>query len=225
MVSNGPALPGFPVFNGGKTYAAWPVWKDSTTKETRYSPQSRKHAARIWHKARRFDRATRQAGKHGGAIGRTALHVLYALLFDILDYSTGRLDPSYEGIARKAGVCRRAVGHALQRLKSLGLLNWLRRCSEERDEAGRFRLVQDTNAYAILPPSQWRGYAEPPEPDIHPTEWGAVVPFPSALEQAQVAMSDGSGMKAVLARLEDDPGDRTAAALAALGRTLLALQR
>jgi hypothetical protein len=223
--SNASPLPGFPDSHCGKTYAAWPLWKDSTTKEARFNPLPKTQAARIWHKARRFDRQTRQHGKHGGAIGRTALNVLYALLFEFLDYRTGRLDPSYEGIARKAGVCRRAVAAALSRLKTLGVLNWLRRCTEECDAAGRFQLKQDTNAYAILPPSQWRGFIEPPEPEIDPTAWGAMPPLPSVIEQARSAQQKGDGIKTVLARLDDDPSNRAAAALAALGRTLFALQR
>jgi len=129
----GQTLPFLPAFTGGTTYAAWPVWKDSTTQEARFQPLPKKQAARIWHKARRFDRLTRTAGKHGGAIGRTALTVLYALLFEFMNYRTGRLDPSYDGLAHRAGVCRRAVATALQRLKTLGVLHWLRRCSEERD--------------------------------------------------------------------------------------------
>ena len=219
----GATLPGLPAPNGGKTCAAWPVWKDSTTREARFAPLPKKQAARIWHKARRFDRQTRQRGKHGGAIGRTALNVLYALLFEFLNYRTGRCDPSYDGLARRAGVCRRAVASALQRLKALGVLNWLRRASEVRDAAGRFRLVQETNAYAILPPSQWRGYVEPPE-DIHPTEWGAVPPLPPLIEQACVVQRDGGGLNAILECLESDSGDRLAQALASLGRALDAPQ-
>jgi hypothetical protein len=51
-------------------------------------------AAQFWHKARRWDRETRRPGRHGGVIGRTALATLYALLFDFLNYLTGRCDPS-----------------------------------------------------------------------------------------------------------------------------------
>jgi hypothetical protein len=73
--SVGGLLPGLPIFHGGKTYAAWPVWSDSVRHEARFQPLPKKRAARIWHKARRFDRQTREPGKHGGAIGRTALNV------------------------------------------------------------------------------------------------------------------------------------------------------
>ena len=93
------ALSPLPGFASPKTYAAWPVWHDSTTKEVRFVPMSRKQAAKHWQKARRFDRQTHTKGKHGGRIGRTALAVLYALLFDFLDFKTGQLDPSYHTIA------------------------------------------------------------------------------------------------------------------------------
>ena len=95
--------------------------------------------------------------------------MLHALIFDFLNHRTGRLDPSYAAIAAKAGVCVRTVATALRRLRELGILNWVRRCAESwRD--GRFVLEQQTNAYAVLPESQWRGYRPPleaPEP-----EWG-----------------------------------------------------
>ena len=64
-----PTLPGLP--DGPKTYAAWPVWSDSTTKEVRYQPMPQKKAAKLFHRARAFDRQTRQGGKHGG--GRWAM--------------------------------------------------------------------------------------------------------------------------------------------------------
>jgi hypothetical protein len=43
-----------------------------------------------------------------------------------------------------------------------GPCNWVRRCSEKWQD-GRYVLEQDTNAYAVLPSSQWHGYKEPPE--------------------------------------------------------------
>src|SRR6185312_12668832 len=146
-------LPGFP-----HTCAPWPVWRGSVAGPVRFAAMSRKAAAKLWHKARRWDRDTRQPGRHGGVIGRTALGTLYALLFDFLNHKTGRLDPSLDAIAHKAGCCRRAVVDALARLRDLGLLHWQRRCEETRDAEGRFRLRQRTNAYGLLPPSQWRGY-------------------------------------------------------------------
>ena len=122
----------------------------------------KKTATRLWHRARDFDRQTRRKDHHGGAVGHAALQVLHALIFDFLNYASGRLDPSYAAIARKANVCERTVASALKRLRELGILNWVRRCAESWQD-GRFVLEQETNAYAVLPASQWRGYREPPE--------------------------------------------------------------
>jgi len=214
------ALPPFPGFAGPRTYAAWPVWRDSTTNRVKFQPLPKKEAARRWHKARRFDRQTHTAGKHGGTIGRTGLQVLYVLLFDFLDHSTGRLEPSYDAIAAKAGVCRRAVAGALRRLKDLGLLHWERRSHPAEDEAGRFRLVQETNAYASLPPSQWRGYIEPPSPPPpHPDTWGAAPPLPDPITQAVEELRHGQ-RQAAFAALACDPADQLAVALARFGRAV-----
>jgi hypothetical protein len=38
--------------------------------------------------------------------------VLHTLIFDFMNYTTGRLDPSYAAIATKAGVCARTVATA-----------------------------------------------------------------------------------------------------------------
>ena len=66
-----------------------------------------------------------------------ATAVLHAL--GLLNFATGRLDPSYAAIARKANVCERTVATALAGLRKLGILHWVRRCTESwRD--GRFVL-------------------------------------------------------------------------------------
>ncbi len=45
--------------------ARGPVGSNSTTQEMRYKPLPKKQAARIWHNARAFDRATHQRGQQG----------------------------------------------------------------------------------------------------------------------------------------------------------------
>jgi hypothetical protein len=205
-----------------RTYAAYPVWKHSTAREVKFEPLSKKQAAQIWHKARRFDRQTHQPGRHGGAVGRTALNVLYALLFDFLNYRSGRLDPCYDSIARAANVSRRAVADALKRLKALGILHWIRRCSESLTATRQLRLKQETNAYMVMPASEWRGFIElAPEPP-HPSEWGAVPPLPSSIDQALIEWKGGADMTAGLRCLEEDPNDRLALLLARLGRSISA---
>jgi hypothetical protein len=212
-----PALPGFA---GLKTFAAWPVWSESTTKEIRWQPMPKKAATRLWHRARDFDRQTHVEGRHGGAVGHAALQVLHALIFDFLNYASGRLDPSYAAIARKANVCERTVANAVKRLRELGILNWVRRCAESwRD--GRFVLEQETNAYAVLPATQWRGYRLPPEPPAPaPGTWGDHPPLPSQIEDAARELRDGGGLRTAIEILGCDPADSLAAALARLGRAM-----
>jgi hypothetical protein len=203
-----------------KSYAAWPVWSDSTTKEIKFQPVPKKAATRLWHRARDFDRQTRRKDHHGGAVGHAALQVLHTLIFDFLNYGSGRLDPSHAAIARKANVCERTVRYALRRLKDLGILNWVRRCAESWQD-GRYVLEQETNAYAVLPSSQWRGYKEPPAPPPPaPGTWGDHPPLPSLLVQAADERKAGGDMRTVVAILDNDPKDMLASALARLGRAV-----
>jgi hypothetical protein len=219
MTSFSHLLPPLPSLTAlARTYAPRPVWSDSTTSPIRFQPMPKKAAVRLWHRARDFDRGTHQPGHHGGALGHTALAVLHALVFDFLNHRTGRLDPSYAAIAAKAGVCVRTVATALQRLRELGILAWVRRCAESwRD--GRFVLEQESNAYGLLPETQWRGYRPPAEPPAPlPGTWGDPLPLPSAL--AQAALEDDLAGK--VQALASDPKDGLAAALARLGRAFMA---
>ena len=104
-------------------------------------------------------------------------------------------------------------------IKQLGLLHWQRRSHAAEDGKGGFRLVQETNAYASLPPSQWRGYFEPPPPPPpEPGTWGDHPPLPPVIDQAAADLAAGSSHRTVLAGLECDPGDPLAGALASRPR-------
>jgi hypothetical protein len=185
-----------PGFTGPTSYASWPVWADSARAEVRFQPMPKNAATRLWHRARDFDRQTRQKDHHGGAVGHSGLQVLHALIFDFLNFSTGRLDPSYAAIARKANCCERTVATAIQRLKGLGILNWVRRCAEAWHN-GRYVLEQQTNAYAVLPASQWRGYREPPEaPPPAPGTWGNPPPMPSLLARRRLSVRPAARCRA-----------------------------
>jgi hypothetical protein len=214
-----------PGFTGATTYADWPVWSDSTRKEVNFQPMPKKAATRLWHRARDFDRQTRGSrGKrtHGGELGHAVLQVLHTLIFDFLNFRTGRLDPSYAAIARKANVCERTVATALARLKELRILNWMRRCAETwRD--GRYVLEQQTNAYAVLPCSQWHGYREPPEaPPPPPGTWGDHPRMPSVLDLAVLERQASSSERSVIAVLQTAPPNSLEAALARLGLAMQA---
>jgi hypothetical protein len=218
------ALPSLPrVDSPLKTYAAWPVWKDSTTSPVKFVPVKKKDATKWFHKARQFERQTRQPGKQDGALGRNGLLVFHSLIFDFLDYATGQLDPAIERIAQKAAISVSSAKRGLANLKLCGVLNWLRRAGETRDEKGRFCLEQDTNAYGLIPPSQWLGFLDFPDaPPPHPSTWGATPPLPSSVDQAADEIRHGA-TRTAQAILDADPQDELAAALASFGRTLQSL--
>jgi hypothetical protein len=205
-----------------KSFAAWPVWAESNEKPVEFTPMPKKAAVRLWHRARDFDRQTRKKGERGGALGPSALQVLHALLFDFFNFRTGRLDPSQKAIARQANLCPRAVSDALKRLRALGILAWVRRC-EARFENGRYVRRQQTNAYAVLPDSGWKGYVPPMEaPAPHPSEWGKAPVMPSVLDDAASQQQAGGNLRSVIRALEMAPGNGIEAALARLGRVVLA---
>src|SRR4051794_5551647 len=204
-----------------KSFAAWPVWAESSEKPVEFTPMPKKAAVKLWHRARDFDRQTRKKGGHGGALGPSALQVLHALIFDFLNFQTGRLDPSQKAIARQANLCPRAVSDALKRLKSLGILAWVRRC-EARFENGRYVRRQQTNAYAVLPEGGWQGYVPPLEAPLpHPSVWGKAPVMPSVLDAAVSEQRASGDRQSVIRALELGPVGGIEAALAHLGRALL----
>jgi hypothetical protein len=213
-------LPGLPSLSE-KTYAEFPVWGESTCKRVQFTPMPRKEAVKLWHRARDFDRQTHTPGKHGGALGPSGLQVLHVFLFDFLNYKTGRLDPSYKAIARKANICEHTVSDALKRLAALGIITWIRRCAEEWVN-GRYVRRQLTNAYCILP-TGWVGYQAPPEmPPPHPTSWGKAAVMPSVHEEAVIEQRASGDTREVIRILELAPRGGIEAALARLGRAVLA---
>jgi hypothetical protein len=217
-----PRLPGLTALAGSlKTYAPSPVWRDSTTKDVKFQPLPKKLAVKLWHRARDFERRTRQPGKQDGALGRNGLAVLQSLIFDFLDFRTGQLDPAQKTIAANAGISPRSVARGLVSLKLSGVLNWLRRCTESFKD-GRFTLEQETNAYAILPSSQWLGYVEPPEaPPPQPGTWGDhPCGMRDPLTEADIEQGYGKDAEAVIRQLELGECGSAAAQLASLGRAM-----
>jgi DNA-binding transcriptional ArsR family regulator len=213
------ALPG--IGHLAQTFAAGPVWRGSTTKDVKFTPIPKKKAIQLYHQATLWDRITRQKGKHGGQLGKPACAVLHAMIFSFLCHKTGRLDPSYEGLAKKTGYSRATVAVALRRLRDAGIIAWIRRCvGEMRD--GRYVLAQERNAYAILMPTMWKGYRAAPEAPTapQPGTWGDHPPLPTALTQAVLDQQGGLSRGSVLSALESDPSDALAQALARMGRSM-----
>ena len=214
--------PGLPGFAQSKTYASHRTWSGSTTEEVRFVPLAKKEAVRLYHRARDFERQTRQRveslysrnfSRQNGRVTRCGLLVLHTLLFDCLNYRTGRIDPSYETIAKKAAISTRSVARAISALKSAGILNWVRRVGGQMVD-GHFELEQLTNAYGVSPASCWKGYRAPPDiPKPDPASWGKTQPSSWAPDTAA-----GPKHAQFLLEAAGGTGDRLAAELAKLGR-------
>lgn len=200
--------------------SVWPVWRDSTAGEVSFAPLPKKQAIRLWHDARRFERQTRGFNRQDGAIGRNGLAILHALIFDCLNFVTGRLDPAYATIAKRAGISVRSVARGLVKLKAAGILNWIRRCSGRSGSHG-WELAQDTNAYGLRSSGEWIGFRAlpaPPPPD--PRTLGAPEPV-DLLSLASIDLQSGVSLGALVGTLGADPSDALARSLAELGRGIL----
>ena len=177
--------------------------RGSTNKPVQWGKMSRVERARRYANAEHFDRSTKRPGRHGGVIGHTALKVYHTLLFGFFNIKTGRLDPSYDAIARRANLSRKAVWAALRRLKELRLISWTRRCSDQIDHAGRLILRQETNAYQVQPEGEWKGFRPIPEAPRVPAvgTWGAPAPVLDAMAQYTADRDMGLSQEAAAAAL------------------------
>jgi hypothetical protein len=217
-------LPGLAGIDSLKSSAAYPVWEGSTTLELRWPAVVKDAVVRWYHQARALNALKQAARCYGGLLGSSCLRVLESLMFDFQNYQTGQLDPSYAGLAAKTGLGRSTVALALAKLKSFRIIDWLRRC-EKRWVSGCLQLRQRTNAYVLLPPSQWRGLdpqptTEPPVPE--PGTWGDHPPLPDAIEQAMAERRNGGSVESALRILEEDRADPIARSTARLFRAALA---
>lgn len=207
----------------------WPVWKGSTQSAKLWRPVDRKAAARLFHRARDLDKRTHEPGRHGGVVGHAALQVLHALIFDFLNFRTGRLDPGYDAIAGKSNLARSTIAVALKRLADLGILSWERRCSPSTDQNGRFQLRQETNAYTLHPETEWKAAASHADPTPAPAPNPEVLGFPP-LHQSRVDLAEAwkpadahasaESMEASAATLELDRADSLAQSKARFLRRL-----
>lgn len=193
----------------------WQCWKGSVRADTKAapapSPMPKRDAVKFWHKARELERRSRAAGRQDGTLGRNGLAVLHALVFDFLNHKTGRLDPSYEELARAAAISVRSVARGVRKLREAGILSWVRRCIADRDAIGRFVLRQISNAYEILS-SKLLSIM----PAIDPDTWGARPCDGDSIARAAASLGDGLAIGHAIRELENESG--LSGALARLAR-------
>lgn len=216
---NLPGLPGLPP--AAKTYARYPVWRNSTSQPIEpHALVSKREAGRLYARAMRWERRTRAPGRQDGILSRNGLAVLRALLFDLLDYRTGRLDPARQTIADRACISLSSVQRGLARLKITKVLEWVQRCWEGYNEEGQYERRQRSNWYTIRLTRQWNGFIEPEPPPVEPWQIGATPPLPDPIEDAVAAHFADAAPEDVIERYRADPNDKLALAWAGLLETL-----
>lgn len=121
--------------------------------------------------ARRYELAGRQPGARNGPLGGVAIELL-ELFANLVDFRTGRLEPSIDTLMLKLRRSRDAIVRALKNLRAHGFLDWLRRYEPTGNEGRGPQVKQASNAYRMSLPERARqvlgrwGVAPPP-PDDH----------------------------------------------------------
>lgn len=111
----------------------------------------RREVRRIVLAARRYDLAARQAGRRNGPLGHVAIEVL-DLLANLVDFRTGRLEPSLAYLMAKLRRSKDAVVRALAALRAHGFLDRLRRYEATGNEGRGPQVRQVSNAYRLSLP-------------------------------------------------------------------------
>lgn len=107
--------------------------------------------------AKLFDRRRKCPGQRNGALGHIGIEILEAL-YEVVDFKTGRLDPSIDWICAKIGRARAAVVRAMARLKLHGFLDWIRRTEPTGNKGEGPQVRQITNAYVFGLPREMVGW-------------------------------------------------------------------
>ena len=182
-----------------------------------FRPITKEDRMRVWQAAEALEQRSHQAGKHGGMIGHSGMIVLRCLLFDFLNTTSGRLDPSYAAIAEKTRLGRSVVIEAVKRLVGAGLIQRTRRLIRERvkawcELAGRvmwfWRTRQTSNAYRVnfpLPDRPKLGDlaapSHPPRFEGAKTESGSRPETTPASQKPTLAGIKDPGLRESLARM------------------------
>ena len=180
------------------------IWRPTTRKDV----QAILKAAEIYNEA-----GLRQKGERSGPLGSVALDVL-RLFVNLIDFRTGRLEPSITTIMDRLGRSRDTIVRALKNLRAHGFIDWLRRYEPTGNEGRGPQVQQTSNAYRLSLPEKARQFLgrfgkAPPLPDDH-----------SAAQEARAAELDAYRKALPLDELAlfeagDNPLGR---ALAALGK-------
>ena len=182
------------------------IWRPTTRKDV----QAILKAAEIYNEA-----GLREKGERSGPLGSVALDVL-RLFVNLIDFRTGRLEPSITTIMDRLGRSRDTIVRALKNLRAHGFIDWLRRYEPTGNEGRGPQVQQASNAYRLSLPEKARQFLgrfskAPPLPDDH-----------SAAQEARAAEVDAYKKALPLDELAlSEAGDTALGrALAALGKAI-----
>lgn len=113
----------------------------------------RQEVRRIVMAAKRYELVTKQPGARNGALGSIALEIL-DLFANLVDFRTGRLEPSLDTLMRMLRRSRDAISRALKALRAHGFLDWLRRYVPTGNEGRGPQVQQTSNAYRLSLPAR-----------------------------------------------------------------------
>lgn len=115
---------------------------------------SRQDVQKIVLAAKRYERQTKAKGQRNGALGHIALEIL-DYLSKLVDYRTGRLEPSLDYLMAKINRSRDAIVRALKALRTHGFIDWIRRYVPTGEAGyGQPKYHQTSNAYRLSLPQK-----------------------------------------------------------------------
>lgn len=116
---------------------------------------SRRDVRQIVLAARRYEVANKAPGCRNGPLGAVAIEIL-DLLANMVDFKTGRLDPSLDTLMSRLRRSRDAIVRGLAALRQHGFVDWLRRFVPVEGAEGEKgpQVKQTSNAYRLVMPKR-----------------------------------------------------------------------
>lgn len=114
-----------------------------------FKKTNRQETQKILLAAKRYDVASKQPGKKNGPLGAIAIEILEYFV-NLIDYQSGRLEPSIKKLMQKIGRSRDAVVRALNNLRNHGFIEWVRRYVKTGLHYPKVK--QTSNAYKLCLP-------------------------------------------------------------------------
>lgn len=119
-----------------------------------WRPVKRQDMKKIVLAAKRYEIGTKAKGRRNGALGHIAIEIL-DYLTNLVDYRTGRLEPSLDYLMAKLNRSRDAIVRALKALRTHGFIDWIRRYVPTGAEGyGQPKYQQTSNAYRLSLPQR-----------------------------------------------------------------------